>query len=225
MDYFAGALGHASKRTVVYDESHDEAGNAAGTGRTIEVAANRAPLVGDTRRFAEARCRVACGLTLLSAGIPMFFMGAEVGFQQDYTYNAFIGQREDFLGYRKSQGAGLFHFYQDLIRLRREHDALRSSGIDVLYTHNEHRVIAFRRWDGREDLLVIASLNDRPFDNGYRMSSSRLPDGAWRELFNSDSVLYGGWNTGNGGEDIRSAGGSIEAVVPASGFLVLRKMA
>ena len=42
----------------------------AGSARTSMVAVNHAPLVGATRDFAEARCRVACGLSMLSAGTP-----------------------------------------------------------------------------------------------------------------------------------------------------------
>ena len=41
---------------------------------------NGAPLVNqDTRRVAEARCRFAAGMTLMSAGVPMFLFGEEVG--------------------------------------------------------------------------------------------------------------------------------------------------
>jgi hypothetical protein len=54
MDFFAGALQATSPSKVVYNESHDEAGNGTGTHRTIHVAVNGAPLIGATRRFAEA---------------------------------------------------------------------------------------------------------------------------------------------------------------------------
>ena len=50
-----------------------------GPQRTIVVRRQRRTAVGATRDYAEARCRVAFGLSLLSAGTPMFFMGEEVG--------------------------------------------------------------------------------------------------------------------------------------------------
>ncbi|MEO0012312.1 MAG: hypothetical protein RLZZ535_701 [Cyanobacteriota bacterium] len=68
MDYFAGALANSGVRKVVYHESHDEAGNSyyeingdrVESRRTIVAAVNSAPLIGETRRFAEARSRFAC---------------------------------------------------------------------------------------------------------------------------------------------------------------------
>jgi 1,4-alpha-glucan branching enzyme len=49
MDWFAGALYATGCNRIVFYESHDEAGNSAGTERTIRVAVNNAPLVGATR--------------------------------------------------------------------------------------------------------------------------------------------------------------------------------
>ena len=42
------------------------------------------------------------------------------------------------------------------------------------------------------------SLNNRPFIDGYALDGTPLPDGRWREIFNSDSAFYGGSNIGNG---------------------------
>jgi 1,4-alpha-glucan branching enzyme len=79
MSFFAGAMRASGSGKVVYNDSHDEAGNSPGSARTICLAVNNAPLIGATRIWAEARVRVAAGLALLSAGTPMFFMGEEVG--------------------------------------------------------------------------------------------------------------------------------------------------
>src|SRR5205807_9776064 len=62
LEQFAGVLYATKFNKVGYNESHDEAGNAGGTQRTILVAVNGASLVGTTRDYAEARCRVAFGL-------------------------------------------------------------------------------------------------------------------------------------------------------------------
>ena len=87
MRWFADTLAASADHRVVYHESHDEAGNAENSGRTIVVAVNGAPLVGDTRRYAEARVRFAAGMTLAAApATPMFFMGEEVGASQPYRY-------------------------------------------------------------------------------------------------------------------------------------------
>ena len=53
--------------------------------------------------------------------------------------------------------------------------------------HDANRVLAWRRWGDGEDFLVLASLNNHPFRDGYTVANPRLPDGRWKEVFNSDS--------------------------------------
>lgn len=221
MGAFAGALRHSRFRKIVYNESHDEAGNAAGSSRTILAAVGDAPLVGETRRWAEARCRVAAGLTVLSAGTPMFFMGEEVGAAKPYRYHDFTRHKEDIVGGRNGDGRALFEFYRDLVRLRRGRAALSSRDIDVLHVHDANRVLAFLRRHGRDVVLVIASLNDRPFDHGYTVGNERLPNGDWTELFDSDAARYGGWGLRAGIGAPSSSNGALTTVLPASGFVVL----
>src|SRR4029079_5132861 len=126
MEQFSGVLFDSQYEKIVYHESHDEAGNADGTERTILCAVNDAPLFGATRDYAEARCRVVFALSLFSAGTPMFLMGEEIGAQKRYTVNNFIQNREDLSGERTGTGAKLFRFYQDAIRFRKRHPAIRS---------------------------------------------------------------------------------------------------
>jgi 1,4-alpha-glucan branching enzyme len=222
MARFGQTLGQAANAALVYHESHDEAGNSPHSGRTLTVAVGRAPLVGQTRRYAEARARFAAGMSLLSAGTPMFFMGEEVGAVEDYRYDDFIQHRTDLVAARLDGGADLFAFYRGLVSLRRAVRALRSRVIDVVHADDAARVLAFRRTDGPDDALVIASLNDTPFLSGYAVPG--VPDGLWREAFNSDSVHYGGWNDGNRGADLPATGGTLTAVLPRAGFIVLRRL-
>jgi 1,4-alpha-glucan branching enzyme len=224
MDYFAGVLAASGGDHIVYNESHDEAGNSQGTKRTIVVAVNGAPLAGATRRYAEARCRFAFGCTVLSAGTPMFLFGEEVGFAKDFLYNHIFANREDLYGYRRNSGRFLFAFYRDLIRLRRASPGLRTRQIDVLHVHDANRVLAWRRWGEGEDYLILASLNDRPFRDGYTIAHPRLPDGRWEEVFNSDSDRYGGDHVGNPGAAIPARGGALHALIPANGVVVLKRV-
>ncbi|BAZ32413.1 alpha amylase, C-terminal all-beta [Cylindrospermum sp. NIES-4074] len=232
MDYFAGALAWSGHKKVVYHESHDEAGNASSevggqrveSRRTIVSAVNSAPLIGETRRYGEARSRFAFGMSALSAGTPMFFMGEEIGAQKPYRYRDFLEYREDLLGDRQTTGQRLFQFYQDLIQLRHHHPGWRSHFIDVIHVHNANRVIAFRRWDTTDELLVLASLNNHPFGNGYIVNNSQIADGQWQEIFNSDASRYGGDNIGNFGANIPASNGRFNAVIPANGFVVFQRV-
>jgi 1,4-alpha-glucan branching enzyme len=223
MDWFSGALYGTRYNQVVFHESHDEAGNSSGTARTMVTAVNGAPVVGATRTAAEARSRVCFGLSLLSAGTPMFFMAEEIGAQKKYTYDNFLANREDLLGERAGNGKNLFRFYQDLISLSGRLPSIRSQNIDILHSWNLTRVIAFKRWSGGEEVIIVASLNDSPFANGYVIEKDLLaiPNAGWKEIFNSDAAMYGGQNVGNGGAIIPSNQGRLNLVIPANGFTVL----
>jgi 1,4-alpha-glucan branching enzyme len=225
MDWFSGALYASQYRHVVFHESHDEAGNAAGTARTMTVAVNDAPLIDATRTAAEARSRLCFGLSLLSAGTPMFFMGEEIGAHKPYKFDNFRQHREDILGERNGNGKALFRFYQDLLTLSHRMEPVRSQNIDILHQSNANRVIAFKRWNGDDQVIIAASFNNTPFADGYVIGKDSLaiPDARWKEVFNSDAASYGGQNTGNRGETIPSAQGRLNVTLPANGFVVLVK--
>jgi 1,4-alpha-glucan branching enzyme len=161
-------------------------------------------------------------MTMLGAGTPMFLMGEEIGAQKPYRYTNFLENREDLLGERQTNGQRLFRFYQDIIRLRLNHSGLRSHNIYMDYLHNANRVIAFRRWDETEEFLIVASLNNYPFDGGYTIESLQIRDGQWQEILNSDATAYGGNNVGNLGITIPSSNGYIQIIIPANGFVVFQ---
>lgn len=238
VDYFAGVLATSAAKRVVYNESHDEAGNSKGplidpdwdpkekdkqytSHRSIVVAVGGAPLFGDTRLYAEARCRYAYGVTVLSAGTPMFLFGEEVGAERRFKYGAVLQYREDLHALREGPGANLFRFYGDINRLRASSPALRSRNIEVIHASNENRVLAFTRWHDSESYLVLASLNDRPFSDGYVIADWRAA-GCWKEIFNSDSTHYGGWNIGNYGTVLKSEGESLRVILPAAAVVVFQ---
>jgi len=224
MDRFSSELYDTQYSRVVFNESHDEAGNSGGTARTIRVAVNDAALFGETRRWAEARSRLCFGLSLLSAGTPMFFMGEEIGAQKPYTFDHFIDNREDILGDTVGVGAAMFRFYQDLITLSRRLRSVRSHNIDILYQYNPNRVIAFRRKSGDEEVIVVGSFNNSAFQSGYVIQNDLLrPNAGWQEIFNSDAGIYGGQNVGNAGSTIAAVDGLLNVVIPAAGFVVFQK--
>jgi hypothetical protein len=71
---------------------------------------------------------------------------------------------------------------------------------------------------------VIGTLSDVPFSSGYNFQSSSLWDGAWQEIFNSDSDGFGGMNVGNFGSTIRITGGWVQCNLPANGFLIFQRI-
>ena len=223
MSSFAGALRTSGGNKVVYNESHDDCGNRAGSARTIALAVDGAPLIGETRRWAEARVRFAAGMTLLSAGTPMFFMGEEIGAQKIFRFSDFAQNREDILGDTTGAGALLFGYYRDLIRLSESNAAIRSTNIALATVNDANRVIAFHRWDDTTEFLVVGCLGNAGFANGYWVSSDRLGGAAWTEIFNSDAQVYGGWNVGNAGRTLAAANNALNVIIPAAGLVVFRR--
>ena len=223
MDYFAGALAASGGAKVVYHQSHDDCGNRLGSARTMWLAVNGAPLVGETRSWAEARARFAAGMTLLSAGTPMFFMGEEIGAANPFTYDRFMQNREDLIGAATGAGVRLFRYYRELIRLSVRNAAIRSRMIEIAVRDNDNRVIAFHRWDDSDEFLIVGSLSNAPFPSGYWIHSDRIGDANWTEVFNSDSEAYGGSNIGNAGATLRGANGALNVVLPAAGLIVFRR--
>ena len=100
--------------------------------------------------------------------------------------------------------------------------ALRSRNASVVYVHDANRILAFRRFEGGEDLLVIVSLNNRAFADGYVLRSAGLSDGRWREIFNSNAPAYGGGGLGNDGA-LDAVGGALTVRLPANAAVVLQR--
>ena len=101
---------------------------------------------------------------------------------------------------------------------------MRTHGLTTIYTHDENRVLAFLRSEPTEQLLVVASLANTAYSDGYVVpAGSSLPDGSWREIFNSDAGTYGGDNVGNFGSTVASIQGQIQVRLPANGFLIFAR--
>jgi 1,4-alpha-glucan branching enzyme len=230
MTWFAGVLSNTATAKVIYHESHDEAGNSyyeengqrIYSGRTLAIAVNDAGLSGTTRRFAEARVHFAAGVTLLAPGVPMFFMGEEVGASRPYRYTDFLDNREDFPALRQGAGANLFAFYRAVIQLRLRYAALRSRNIDILSVHDSNRLLAFRRWDNTGEFIIIATLSNWPYSAGYQIRDSRIADAQWREVLNSDAPAFGGSGIDNP-NSIASVGGNLTARLAANSVVVLQR--
>ena len=223
MNYFAAALNASGWQKVVYHESHDEAGNGKGTDRLVNVAVNGSALNGNTRRYAEARSRFAAGITLLSAGTPLFLFGDEVCAVKQFLYGKVMENREDYVGLKNGSGHASFEYYRTLINLRLSKQGLRSRNIEIIYVNNNDRLLAFRRWNDREEYLVISSLNNHHFTSpGYSINGN-IGNGIWHEIFNSDSHQFGGDNIGNSNGDIVSRDGLFTCAVPANGVVVFER--
>jgi 1,4-alpha-glucan branching enzyme len=195
--------------------------------------------------YARSRTRVAMALLLTAPGIPQLFMGQE--FLEDKQWCPDPRTEAHLIWWggleRGADGKMVdpamgdhLRFTQDVVRLRCRQPALRGEGLNVFYTSDADRVIAFQRWVegvGR-DVVVVATLSESTWWN-YRVGFPTA--GRWVEVFNSDaydSCIANGVSVnpmvaGNkGGVDaewvpMHGLAASASVVIPANGVVVFVK--
>ena len=116
-----------------------------------------------------------------------------------------------------SNQVGQFVLTRDLIAMRRTSPALNATGeTSRVYTHNDDRVLAWKRAGGDDEFVVVSNFanTDR---SGYKVG---LPPGQWKEIFNTNAVRYGGNGAGNGGATFNGDQGLF---LPAGGTIILQK--
>ena len=175
-----------------------------------------------------ATLRALYGFMYSHPGKKLMFMGCEFGQGREWNYDRSL----DWHLLDQPLHGGLRRFVRDLNRVYTSERALHEldftgagfSWIDC--NDHENSVISLIRRD-RDGGLVVALLNFTPVPrDGYRIG---VPSGgAYQELINSDSEIYGGSNLGNSGvvftEPIAAHGfdHSLRLTLPPLGFLLLK---
>ncbi len=155
-------------KVVNYPESHDEVGNVRD--RIAYVAG-----YGQGWRMSK----VAAAGTLLSRGIPMFFMGAESGEDQQFQFGS--ARSLDLDEYLSNPDRGRIRaWWRELCRLRRDPSIQGPSPLRVCVA--EDQLLAFTRGQG-DDFYVL--LNFGGWSGARSLSSLNLPCGEYCELWNS----------------------------------------
>jgi 1,4-alpha-glucan branching enzyme len=145
--------------------------------------------------YARSRTRVAMALLLAAPGIPQLFMGQE--FLEDKQWCPDPRSPAHLIWWDGLAPASNGHatdpamadhlrFTQAAIALRNSQPALRGEGLNVFYTSDADRVIAFQRWVpgiGR-DVVVVATLSESTWGS-YQLGFPSA--GRWIEIFNSDA--------------------------------------
>jgi 1,4-alpha-glucan branching enzyme len=229
-----------SWRVIPCVENHDIV--KVGTGLRVPALAD-----GSNHRswYARSRSRAATALLLTAPGIPHLFMGQE--FLEDKQWGADPTDTDDLIWWgglltgpdgKAVDPAMVDHlrFTQDAVRLRCEQPGLRGEGLNVFYTHDADRVIAFQRWvpGAGQDVVVVATLSESTWWD-YRVGFPS--SGPWVEVFNSDAydscnangVSVNPQVAGNsGGVDadgppLHNLPASASVTIPANGVVVFTK--
>jgi 1,4-alpha-glucan branching enzyme len=195
---------------INYPESHDEVGNVN----------DRVANVGGFGQGLR-RNKVAAAATLLSRGIPLWFMGAESGESAQFTSHGSTALdldsylTDDFRGRVRA-------WWNVLCDLRRRNSKIQ--GPAPLATHfAEGELLAFSRGEGQEFFVV---LNFGPWSFWRPLAELNLPHGQYKELWNSTwpafAVEWEDEHT-NGGRNARLHRGSW-LQVPDFGAVILERV-
>jgi 1,4-alpha-glucan branching enzyme len=204
-----GAFQSNTTKVVNYFESHDEAWPESGGQRAVVTIDTTAP---HDDVFAKGRIKLANGMVMFSAGIPMFLQGSEFLESTGFGSNA-PSTPEARLDWTKPVTyAPILQYFKDIIRLRKTNGGLRSNAACDTYHVNDgagNEVLAMHRFDlSGNDLVIVANFSNNNHTN-YVLGFPQ--GGVWYEILNSQASVYDGNGWGNGGSVTTT-------VTPAHGF-------
>src|SRR3989339_208164 len=184
---------------VIYSESHDEVAN--GRARVPQEISPNDP----KGWYARKRSTLAAAMVFTAPGIPMLFQGQE--FLEGEWFRDTVPLDWD----QCDEFHGIVRLYRDLIRLRLNRDGftrgLCGQSTQVYHLHDEHKVIAFHRWDKggpADDVVVVANFLHEP-QEGYVIGFPAA--GIWKLRFNSDWQGYSEAFEGHPSADVVSEPG------------------
>ena len=175
-----------------------------------------------------ATLRALYGFMYSHPGKKLMFMGCEFGQGREWNYDHSL----DWHLLDRPLHGGLRQYVSDLNRVYGSEPALHELDFDpagfqwIDCNDNENSVVSYLR-RAKQGELVVAIVNFTPVPrDGYRIGVPSA--GAFNELVNSDSEIYGGGNLGNQGvvfsEPVPSHGHeqSLRLNLPPLGFLLLK---
>jgi 1,4-alpha-glucan branching enzyme len=136
-------------------------------------------------------------------GKKLLFMGSEIGQKEEWNSNGSIRWELLTFHYHKA----LQTLVRELNRLYRSEPALyevdfQHTGFEWIDFHDvQNSIIAFLRWSAERREFLVFACNFTPVPRlGYRIGVPK--PGLYREIFNTDSEIFGGSNACNGLEPI-----------------------
>ncbi|MEW6404440.1 MAG: amylosucrase [Chloroflexota bacterium] len=116
------------------------------------------------------------GIILTVGGIPLIYLGDEIGTLNDYTYRDDLARerdsrwvhrpRADWEKYARRHDPSciegrVYHGLQELIALRKENDAFSGGELEIIPTENEHILCFMRRCRGKR-AVIFANFAESP---------------------------------------------------------------
>ncbi len=153
-------------------------GDARISGTTASLAGLENALQENSKREVELAIRrilLLQAITLTTNGIPLIYLGDEVGILNDYSYRSDLSKADDSRWVHRSttdwakmdrrQDANslegrIYLQLKHLVELRKENAAFSGIDLDVIDTENEH-VLGYVRHNGEQRVLVFANFSEK----------------------------------------------------------------
>lgn len=148
---------------------------------------------GDKRKM-----KLAAVLQFTFMGTPCIYYGDEVGLDGGQDPKC----RKCMVWDRDKQDRGLFEFYRKLIRIRKDHPALRTGSLAFLEAKSGEGKLAYERRLGDETVIVL--MNREETGQTFKLN---VQDAGWTNLFT--------------GEPLKADRGVLSVRLPAYGFALL----
>jgi 1,4-alpha-glucan branching enzyme len=135
------------------------------------------------------RSKLGAALLMTAPGVPMIWMGQEIGFaapkSMDWT-------RVDWALLNNEGNADLFRYYKGLIHLRKNTPTLQGeNGFEVICADHERCIFAYKRWDNAGGIVVVVANLQGKFAGDVHVG--KWPgDGKWHEYINNYDVDVSG---------------------------------
>ena len=128
---------------------------------------------------------------MTSGGIPLIYLGDEIGTLNDYSYRDDPAHQQDsrwvhrpkanWESYSKRNDpqtieGRVFLGLQKLIELRKGHEAFSGGELEIIPTENDH-VLGFARTYGGENAIVLANFSEAPQTIASHVIEKHLENG------------------------------------------------
>ncbi|HTG94196.1 MAG TPA: alpha-amylase family glycosyl hydrolase [Pyrinomonadaceae bacterium] len=126
-------------------------------------------------RFGEKGALAASALVLTFDGVPLLYNGMEVGDTTESGAPALFERLPIFwpIAERRKEFS---LFYQKMLKLRRDSDALRRGTLEWLRNSDESRIVTFLRRGQTEDIVIAINLSNTPFAGTVEAPGSEFTD-------------------------------------------------
>ena len=175
--FYTGKFPGSFARGLAFQEN-PFTGDARVSGTTASLAGLEKALQENSTQEVELAIRrilLLQAITLTTNGIPLIYLGDEVGMQNDYRYRSDPTKTNDsrWVHRSKTDWAKMDHRHdanslegkiylqlKQLIKLRKENAAFSGMDLDVINTENEH-VLGYVRYNMEQRVLIYANFSEK----------------------------------------------------------------